>query len=740
MTQPSILIVEDNNIVMLELKERLLEMKYTVADTASSGQEAIDKAYLHKPNLVMMDIRLKGEMDGIDAAAKIHKGLDIPIVYLTAHTDDNTIERAKLTAPYGYIVKPFEERELHTTIEMALYKYSMEKKLKESEHWLSATLKSIGDALIATDASGTIKLINHVGEELTGWEYKEALGKDINEVFKVKDIDTGEILEDPVYLSLKEGAIIGETNKIIISKDGKETPVDFSAAPIEYGNEKHVGVVLVFRDITERIKAKETIEKQHIFLRTIIDTDPNFISVKNSDGKFKLANKATTEALGTDTEKILEKFDKEYDKNINVNEVKKTDNQALDTLEEVFIPEETLIDAKGKVHLLQTFKRAIDSYNGKEKLVLSVGSDITPLLQKERELKESEKRINTLLKAIPDIVLRFSNDGILIDYHIQGFNVLNAEVENLIGENIFNMFEPALAEKILTISREAFNTNQVQIFEHDYINKSETIYVEIRIVNNLQNEFIAIIKDITGRKKSQLELKELNASKDKFFSIIAHDLKSPFNSLIGLTGFLTSEINDLSKDEIKSISENISSSSKSIFSLLENLLQWSRIRTGRMEFAPQEIQLKEIIEKTVALHIHNAENKNISLHTELKPVPEVFADANMIETILRNLISNAIKFTRPSGKINITAVEKGNNVEVYIRDNGVGIKKEAMDKLFKIDENVSTYGTQNEQGSGLGLILCKEFIELNKGKLTVNSKEGEGSTFSFTLPKDDIRK
>jgi PAS domain S-box-containing protein len=300
----SILIVEDNNIVMLELKDRLEEMSYKVVDTASSGFDAIQKAELHQPDLIIMDIRLKGDMDGIDTSATIRGKMDVPIVYLTAHADDNTLQRAKITEPYGYIIKPFEERELNTTLEMALYKHAMEKKLKESEHWLSATIKSIGDALIATDSNGTIKLINHIAEELTGWNYQDAFGKNIQEVFILNDENHIKLNENPVIVTLNKGSIEGGINHFLVAKNHIEVPVDFSSAPINYANDDVAGVVLVFRDITERIKAKELLEKQHKFLKTIIDTDPNYISVKNADGRFELINKATADTLGTTTDKI----------------------------------------------------------------------------------------------------------------------------------------------------------------------------------------------------------------------------------------------------------------------------------------------------------------------------------------------------------------------------------------------------------------------------------------------------
>ncbi len=775
MNKANILIVEDNNIVMLELRDRLTEMGYVVVDTASSALEAIEKAEFHTPDLTMMDIRLKGEMDGIDAATIIKKALNIPIIYLTAHTDNNTLERAKITEPYGYIIKPFEERELHTTIEMALYKHSMERKLRESEHWLSSTLKSIGDALIATNPDGVIKLINPIAENITGWKYDEAFERDINDVFTIKSGNDHPITDNPVSLSLKNNSIVGASNKILISRNGKEIPIDFSAAPINYNSMSPAGVVLVFRDISERIKSKRIIEKQKIFLRNIIDTDPNYISVKNSNGKFELTNKAIAEALGESTENIQGKYDTDFYNEEEVKYQRKIDQEVINSLQEKFIPEDKLIDSDGKIHLLQTFKRAIDSQEGNEKLVLSVASDITISKQTEKALRESEERIKTLLKAIPDIVIRYQRNGTILDYHIQSQDEIIPN-RNIIGENINAILEKGLAEQILLHSVEAVKTNQVQIFEFESTSNNQIYYREARIVNlpaeqplSSQEESIVILRDITERKtaqtemvkyleeidksqnrleqksdelsqlnkklsESEKELRELNASKDKFFSIIAHDLRGPFTTLLGFSEYLANEIDDIPEDELKVISENMLKASRATFNLLENLLQWSRVKTGRFSYDPEEIMIGNVIRKMIDLYSANAKNKNITLSINIQENLLVFADMNMVETILRNLISNAIKFTNIGGKISLSTSTEGNFAVISVQDNGIGLNESVKERIFQIDQNLSTRGTQNEEGSGLGLILCKEFVEINKGKIMVESEVGKGSTFIFHLP------
>jgi PAS domain S-box-containing protein len=254
---------------VMELEDSLQSLGYVVSAVASYGEEAIEKAAERRPDLVLMDIRLKGNVNGIGAAKEIHESFDIPVIYLTAYADEDTLQRAKITEPYGYIVKPFEERELHSAIEMALYKHRMERKLKESEQWLATTLRSIGDAVIATDEKGLIVLMNSVAEALTGWNQKDAWGKDLTEVFNIIDEKTHTLTKSPVTRAIREGVVIGLANhSILIAKDGREIPIDDSAAPIRDDKGGITGVVLTFRDITERKQAEEALRRAHEELET----------------------------------------------------------------------------------------------------------------------------------------------------------------------------------------------------------------------------------------------------------------------------------------------------------------------------------------------------------------------------------------------------------------------------------------------------------------------------------------
>ncbi len=247
------------------------------------------------------------------------------------------------------------------------------------------------------------------------------------------------------------------------------------------------------------------------------------------------------------------------------------------------------------------------------------------------------------------------------------------------------------------------------------------------------NKELAIKNDMITRQNN--ELIEANNTKDKFFSIIGHDLRGPLNSLSSFSNLLINHTASLTEDEIRTIARDLDKSLKNLYELLENLLGWARSQTGKLEFDPVNFNITDVLRENLRLLSKAALNKKIKIELIADDSLEVNADINSVRTIIRNLLSNAIKFTYPSGVISIFADEWKDSVEIGIHDTGVGMSKELMDKMFDVSAKHSTLGTNNEKGTGLGLILCREFIERNGGALTVESSPENGSTFKFTLPK-----
>jgi two-component system cell cycle sensor histidine kinase/response regulator CckA len=259
MTRPQIMVVEDESIVAEDMKAMLEGFGYAVPAVAFSGEEAVKKALDTQPDLVLMDIVLKGQMSGVEAVEHIRSRCNIPVVYVTAYADEKTVRRAKVTEPFGYLLKPFDARELQTTIEIALYKHQMDKKLQESEQWLSTTLRSLGDAVLSTDTQGYITFMNPRAEVLTGWTQAEAFGRHVVEILLVRHETTQALAENPIVKVLQEGTTIdlADHNLVLVARDGSERPIDDSASPIKDDHGNIVGAVLIFRDITDRRQLQE---------------------------------------------------------------------------------------------------------------------------------------------------------------------------------------------------------------------------------------------------------------------------------------------------------------------------------------------------------------------------------------------------------------------------------------------------------------------------------------------------
>jgi PAS domain S-box-containing protein len=251
MNTAKVLVCEDERIVAREIQDRLIKLGYTVTAIVSSGEQAIQKAAELAPDLVLMDIRIKGDMDGIETTREIQNAFDIPVIYLTAYADENTLERAKITEPFGYILKPFKEKELHATIEIALSKHRMERKLKEREQWLTTVLKSIGDAVISSDINGKVTFMNFVAEALTGWKQEEVLGRDATEIFTIVNEQTRFLIENPLTKVLQSGGVLALPEQaILIARNGTEIVIDDTTSPLKDDKGNITGAVWVFRDIT----------------------------------------------------------------------------------------------------------------------------------------------------------------------------------------------------------------------------------------------------------------------------------------------------------------------------------------------------------------------------------------------------------------------------------------------------------------------------------------------------------
>ncbi|HOV15380.1 MAG TPA: PAS domain-containing protein, partial [Spirochaetota bacterium] len=385
--------------------------------------------------------------------------------------------------------------------------------------------------------------------------------------------------------------------------------------------------------------------------------------------------------------------------------------------------EHRIVTKNGSVKYL--IEKCKTDFNEKGEPVKSSGVtlDITEKKRIELNLMFNELKYRTIINSANDaIIIADANTGYIVEANQSAEDLFKIPLERIIGLHQKDLHPKENEYHYVEAFRKVVNSNSNAFGESLIVDAfGEYIPVEISstVIDIKDNKYvIGIFRDISLRKQNEArileqnkDLKELNATKDKFFSIIAHDLKTPFNALIGFSELLLSDYETFTDDEKLKFIETISDTAKSSFQLLNNLLDWARSQSGKINYKKETINLKEIIDSVISIHKNVAKNKNIIIDNEIEDKIFAYADKNTIETVVRNLLSNAIKYSQKNSKVIVETIKPDNNdnnfVEICIEDKGVGMSSEQIEKLFSIENSFSTKGTNNEGGTGLGLILCK---------------------------------
>lgn len=445
--QSQILIVEDERIVAEDIKRSLTHLGYSVVGMASSGRDAIQMVRQLNPDLILMDIVIKGKITGIETSHQLRVEFDIPVVYLTAHADSQTFELAKATDPFGYIIKPFSDRELQSTIEMALYKHSMERKLRESEAWFSTTLDSMADGVIATDKSSKIIVFNPGAEKLTGWKRCDALGCDLNDVLFMEDENSGDRIMPVKRWKESKGAVRTQhLNMQLKTLQDQIIPIDESTAPIRNLNGDRLGTVLVLKDITLRRKAQEEVQEERDFINTLLHVSPAFYVAIDGDGRVIMMNEAVCKALGYTRE--------ELESRIFVTELLPLDDQdhAAHRLQELmktrepFDGETRVLTRDGRERLVAWHGKPVMKKRGEMDFYFVMGMDITDRRETERALRHSEERYRGLFETMAQGVVYFDGQARIVACNPAAEAILGCTLSEMVGLSALDPCWDAVAE------------------------------------------------------------------------------------------------------------------------------------------------------------------------------------------------------------------------------------------------------------------------------------------------------
>jgi len=516
-----ILVVEDEGIVAWDIKNKLQKLGYAVPALVAYGEEVLQVSEETQPDLVLMDIRLKGKMDGIEAAWQLRVNLDIPVIYLTAFADKDTIERAKETAPFGYLLKPFEERELHASIEMALHRCKMESKLKESKLWISTRFDSTNDPMLAVDTKGNVIFINPAAESLTGWDKRDALGKPIKDILYNKSMVVEETFRDFIDKIIHENTVVKmKDDNIFTSKDGTKIYLADSGAPIIDDNNEIMGVVFPLQDITEHIHAKEALAESTEKYKSLVESATDAIFTLNEDGDFLSVNQEVSRALGKKPEDIIGKnMHDVFPENVADFQLKAV-KSIFNTGEPIFAMDSLTITAFGERWYNTTLRPIIDE-NGEITCILGIARDVTERKWFEEKLKESEKKYRLLADNSSDVIwtmdidLKFTyvSPSIISMLGYTPEEILFCSLQDILTPPSFLIAVRSHRKRIETEHSDARENQTIQM-ELEYIKKDgSTIWTEVvtNPITDEQGRFIGVIgssRDITERKHVEKALKQ----------------------------------------------------------------------------------------------------------------------------------------------------------------------------------------------------------------------------------------
>jgi len=610
-----------------------------------------------------------------------------------------------------------------------------EQALKESEEKYRIVFEKGLSAIVVADDNGNYISANQAAADLFGYEVDDLVKMNVGNL--ITNIKPGAAERYKQYL--EKGEETGEFD--FIAKNGEHKIAIYKATRIK----PDFNLSMLF-DITERKQIEQALKESEEKFRLLFENMTSGFQLNELlfdennnpvDFRFLDGNKLIYDFTGFTLDEVKGKTFKQLYPNNDFEIAKKYLN----------------VGVTGKPLDFEYFSKIFNKhihtkvYSHKKGQFAMIYEDITDRKNAEQALKESEGKHSSMISNISDVIGIIGADG-LMKYKSPNIEKwFGWKPQDLIGTDGWLTVHPDDLERI---QKEFFTLlekeNAVTTVEYKYKCKDNSYkWIELTATNLVNNPIINGVllnyHDISGRKEAEEiihqkndELKKHNADKDRFMQILAHDLKDPFNALLGFSNLLLKNIHKFDIETIENQLKLMQQTAHKTYDLFKDLLLWSKAQSGKLTIEPKKIVLREICNKIICNLKHQADTKEISINCFEPEKTILEADLNMFKTILRNLISNAIKFTNKNGQINIYTEKNHNNVTITISDNGVGIEKKNLLKLWDFTQPISTSGTSNEKGTGFGLLLCKEFVEKHGGKIWVESELGKGSDFKFTLP------
>ncbi len=838
-----ILVVEDEMIVAHSICAGLERMNYIAIGPVGNAEEAVRVALEEKPDLILMDINLGKQADGIEAANEILKEHIVPIVYVTAHADAHTIERAKITGPYGYIHKPFSENEIRSAIEMALYKHEKQLEVNRSERLLSTTLKNIGDAVLAADHDQLISYANPVAGAFLGLGSEQLHGKKLQDVIRlINEKDNSPVTWSGEEIMSRPDRWYLPENSLLLGLSGEKIPVSGSFVGM-YNEKGHLsGIVAVLHDErrerqhaeTNRIRKRYENTTNEIRSRLIKDKPPDISMILGLISETVAASKAclclypTVNGNSSGSGKIRSGEGNKGDLNavsngLDENKVRKesntraggTDEAVSSNRGEVFgwtnpesrlsadtelkgshlcgdwwfgivaggerllvadietLPEEAAAE-RDRLKKLGVASIALFPFRSTETGYIGVASfywaktkaefsepEVHALsmmvelvaayivrAKAEELLISSEKRFRTLIQKGSDVITVMNQDGVFLYVSPSVQKVLGYNEEELEGRSAFEFVHEDDLESIKQAFQKVLNREDEEVVaECRFLDKNgKWVHLE-SIGSNLTMDpslggVVINSRDISDRKRFQQELiraketaEAMSRVKTALLANMSHEMRTPLTGILGFATILESE---LPEGEARDMATRIHASGQRLMETIESVLDLVKLEADKVRVQPERTNIIDEVKRNVTLHARPAKHKDIALEVKSE-LDELFVDIDrqLFGRIIYNLLSNAIKYT-DEGTVEVMVSTERDLLDAWVlvdvKDTGIGISTDFLPRVFDEFQQESSGYSRKYEGTGLGLTISRKLARIIGGAISVQSKKGEGSTFTVRIP------